>query len=117
MILRWPKYEADKPIQSCCLVSLAYTGVVPLALFIVTAALVRSDYAGSRHGEAGISLLAVFTIAPMMVAGLPWSVMIMYDTHLPEMLQYVLVGAGVLVNALLIGFAIGVVRAVRGKTP
>jgi hypothetical protein len=55
----------------------------------------------------------VFTIGPIMLAGLPWSVMIMYDAHLPEMLQYVLVGAGVLMNALLIGFAIGLVRAAR----
>src|ERR1700733_7615524 len=94
--LRWPKYDADKPIQSCCLVSLAYTTVVLSALFIVTTVLVRSDYAGGRHREAGISLLAVFTIAPIMFAGLPWSVMIMYDTHLPEMLQYLLVRAGVL---------------------
>jgi hypothetical protein len=109
MNLRWPKYDADKPIQSCCFVSLAYSGVVLLALIGATVALIRPDL--GRH-EAGISLLAVFTIGPIMLAGLPWSVMII-DTHLPDMLQYVLVAAGVLMNALLIGFAIGLVRAVR----
>ena len=110
MNLRWPKYDADKPIQSCCLVSLAYTSVVLLALISATVVLVRSDL--GRH-EAGISLLAVLTVGPIMLAGLPWSVMIMNDGNLPEMLQYVLVGAGVLMNALLIGFAIGLLRTVR----
>jgi hypothetical protein len=113
MILRWPKFDADKPIRSCCFVSLAYTSVPVLAGLIASAAL--GAFASAQPVEgAGGGLVIGFIIAPILfLAGVPWSVMAAYDNDLPVVLQFALMGAGALLNALLLGFAIGLVRAVR----
>lgn len=114
MIMKWPKYDEDKPIRSCCFVSLAVASSALLAVSIVSAVLIATDL-NQHRGEAGISLIVGFIIGPIvLLAGLPWSFMSL-NNNLPVALSIALLGASVLINALLIGFAIGVARAVRGK--
>ncbi len=66
--------------------------------------------------DAGGGVFIGFVILPILgLAGIPWSLMIINDNDLPVALRFVLMGAGVLMNALLMGFAIGVARSVRIK--
>jgi apolipoprotein N-acyltransferase len=114
--MRWPRYDSDKPILSSCSVSLAFATVSFLAVLLVSAAIVAYAYEHPVDG-GGYALVVGFIIGPIVfLAGAPWSYLFVSNVHMPAIVQIALMGFGVLLNGLLVGFAIGVVRALRQRT-
>jgi apolipoprotein N-acyltransferase len=110
--MKFLKYDADKPIRSCCVPSVASASLGLLAVLIVSSAIFIADAhsAGRAGGGGGDALIAAFLFGPILfVLSLPWSYMFIHQRG-PFALIVVILGAGVLLNALLMGFASGVLR-------
>ena len=115
MHLTWPKYFANKPILTASLTGIAIAAVGLAWVVVLMAVLYGLDQIFPSGGGAGFSLLDGFVIAPIVfIAGLPWSLEADLGGANTAWTIGVMV-ASFLLNGLLVGFVIGVVKSLASK--
>ena len=115
MRLALPEYFADKPILTYSLTGIAIATASLSAAAVLIIVLYLLDMTFPLGGGAGFSLLTGFVIGPIVfIAGLPWSLEAALGVASTSWTIGVMV-TSVLLNGLLIGFVVGVIKSVASN--